>query len=315
MTFSIPKPTFVGFIILQGLKSRFSGFIYLYNDRSGTIMNDQLRLGILLCIILIACPVFGQRKPRIKGNRSVISVERELPEFTRLVLDEDLEVRLVPGESEGVRIEADDNLIDILRFDVSDQTLTISSFYTITSSKKLELILEYRHLEHIQVTGGKVSGSETLNTDNLELILLEGAGAQLNIRSGFVGLQAEGNSSADLRIEADSLSASLSGYTDSRIYSSGGPLNLSMTGQASLDLEGVAGSLNVSLTDDTRLKASGMEATEVKAFLNTSANARLFAVESIAYEGRGNARLFVYGQPAIQILGMYDSAELHKAPD
>ena len=278
-------------------------------------MRYQLRWGIFLCALLMAGPGFGQRKPRIKGNRSVISVEKQLPPFSSLVVSEDLEVQLQPGDGERIRIEADDNLIDVLRFEVEGNTLTISSFYTITGSKKLELILEYQDLEQIRLEAGRLSTLQTLNTDELQLTLLEGSRANLNLQAGFVDLRLAGNSAADLRITTDSLSAEMADYTDTRIYASGGPVNLVLTGQASLDLEGVSESLTASLTDNTRIQAMGMEATEVRAFLNTSANARFYAASRISYEGRGSARLFVYGQPEIRILGMYDSSELHKVPD
>jgi hypothetical protein len=160
-----------------------------------------------------------------------------------------------------------------------------------------------------------VSGTETLNTDNLELTIVEGARGDLDIQASLVEVLMEGNASADLRITTDSLNAQMGGYTDTRIYSSDGPANITLTGQAALDLEGVSAALTVSLTDNTRIKASGMEAASVTAFLNASANARLFAVSRIAYEGRGSSRLFVYGQPDIQILGLFDRAELHKVPD
>jgi hypothetical protein len=88
-----------------------------------------------------------------------------------------------------------------------------------------------------------------------------------------------------------------------------------MTGQASLDLEGLCSKMTASLTDNSSLKASGLQADSVTAFLNTSANARVYATSDIAYEGRGSSRLFVYGQPEIRILGLFDSAELHKVPE
>ncbi|MDX1332428.1 MAG: DUF2807 domain-containing protein, partial [Robiginitalea sp.] len=85
--------------------------------------------------------------------------------------------------------------------------------------------------------------------------------------------------------------------------------------QASLDIEGVCPGMTASLTDNARLKASGLQADTVTALLNTSANATVYAISDLAYEGRGSSRLFVYGQPTIRILGLFDSAELHEVPE
>jgi hypothetical protein len=278
-------------------------------------MKNLLSTGALLLALMVAFSGFSQRKPRIKGNRNVVSEVKELPSFSHLILSEDFELQLQQSGETAVRIEADDNLIDILRFEVEGDTLRVGSFYRITSSKQLGLTLEYNQIETIRVEAGRLSGDEPLVADRLDLKLLGVARAHLNIRAPLVALHMEQNSSADLRVEADSLQANLQGYTDTHIYASGGGINLSMSGQASLDLEGVSSALTASLTDNTRLKAPGLRADSVTALLNTSANARLFATSNLAYEGRGSARLFVYGQPDIRILGLFDSAELHKVPD
>ena len=278
-------------------------------------MKNLLSTGITMLALMVMFSGFSQRKPRIKGNRSVVSVEKSLPSFTHLILSEEFELHLQQGSEPAVRIEADDNLIDILRFEVEGDTLRIDSFYRITASKKLGLTLVYSELESIRVEAGRLAGEEPLVTDRLDLLITRGGKAELNIRAALLDLKMEQNTSADLRVEADSLHAVFQGFTDTRIYTSGGSIDLSMTDQASLDLEGVSPNLTASLTDNTRLKAAGLRADAVTVFLNTSANARIQALSEVAYEGRGSARLFVYGQPAIRILGMFDRSELHKVPD
>ena len=278
-------------------------------------MRNPLSTGVLLLALTVCFSGFSQRKPRIKGNRSVVSVEKELPSFSHLVLADDLDLHLQQGSRNAVRIEADDNLIDILRFEVEGDTLKVGSFYRITSSKALDLTLEYEKLESIQVGTGRVDGPTTLVADRLALRLSGAGRAQLDIRAALLNLRMEENSYADLRLEADSLHADLRGHTDAHMYLSWAGADLSMTGQASLDLEGTSPALTASLTDNTRLQASGLQAEKATTFLNTSAHARIHAVNELGYEGRGNARLFVYGQPEIRILGLFDSAELHKVPE
>jgi len=278
-------------------------------------MKYALQFGILFFVFLTVNPMNGQRKPKIKGNRSVISVEKELSPFTDLVLSENLEITLQPGDAEMIKIEADDNLIDVLRFDVDGNTLTISSFYTITASKTLKLNLVYRQLDNIRLEAGSLIAMETLSADQLRLSILEDAKAKLSIRSSVLELDMSGKASADLRVEADSLQAVLGGTSKSFIYASGEGMDFSMTEQASLELEGLTNALTLSLADNAKYKGSGMEAEAARVFLNASANAQVKALANLAYEGRGKAKLFVYGQPKIEILGLYDSAELRKVPE
>jgi hypothetical protein len=289
--------------------------LHIFNREELKIMKNLLSTGITMLALMVMFPGFSQRKPRIKGNRSVVSVEKSLPSFTHLVLSEEFELHLQQGAEPAVRIEADDNLIDILRFEVEGDTLRVDSFYRITASKKLGLTLVYNEIQSIKVEAGRLAGEETLLADRLSLLLTGGGKAELNIRAALLDLQMEQNTSADLTVEADSLHATFGGSTDTHIYTSGGAIDLSMTDLASLDLEGVCPELQASLTDNTRLKAAGLQADAATVYLNTSANARIQAVSQVSYEGRGSARLFVYGQPEIRILGMFDRCELHKVPD
>ena len=83
---------------------------------------------LITLIVLVACfQTYGQRKPKIKGNKSVIEVREELPAFNAIEIIDDLEILLQKGASEGYVLNADDNLVDVLKFKVEDSTLFISS--------------------------------------------------------------------------------------------------------------------------------------------------------------------------------------------
>ncbi|MEC8832951.1 MAG: DUF2807 domain-containing protein, partial [Bacteroidota bacterium] len=98
--------------------------------------------------------VFAQRKPKIKGSRIVTQVSEELPPFNAVVLNDDLEINLKKGLGPGFYISADDNLVDILKFEVVDETLIISSYYTITAKKELEITVNYTGLKALTVKNG-----------------------------------------------------------------------------------------------------------------------------------------------------------------
>lgn len=311
----IKARVFAGFFYWPQGRATGFGDLHIFNLEELKIMKNLLSIGITILALMVMFSGFSQRKPRIKGNRSVVSVEKSLPSFSHLILSEEFELHLQQGAGPAVRIEADDNLVDILRFEVDGDTLRVDSFYRITSSKKLGLILVYNEIESIRVEAGRLISEVPVVGDRLNLSLVGAGKAELNIRAALLDLEMVENTWADLTVETDSLHATFRGFTDTHIYTSGGAIDLSMTDQASLDLEGVSTELTASLTDNSRLKASGLQADVATALLNTSANARIQAITELAYEGRGSARLFVYGQPQIRILGLFDSAELHKVPD
>ncbi|MEX0361433.1 MAG: DUF2807 domain-containing protein, partial [Allomuricauda sp.] len=106
-------------------------------------MRTLLKNLAIVLLLLFNLTAFAQRKPKIKGSRIVTEVNGELPMFNAVQLNDDLNIVLKKSFGPGYKIEADDNLIDILKFNVVDGTLIISSFYDITSKKKLDITIEF----------------------------------------------------------------------------------------------------------------------------------------------------------------------------
>jgi hypothetical protein len=269
----------------------------------------------LLACMLLAMPAQAQRKPRIKGNRQVIEVSDNLPPFRHLRLTDDLEIHLERGDSEGFRLEVDDNLVDVLRFEVADSTLVIASFYSITGSKKLDITVMYHELASIRAEAGSLVSEEVINGEALAISATEAASLQLRLRASLITLEMDGNSRADLNAEADSLYVDLSGQADASLYTVNQGMGLNLGGNASLNLEGVSTEAAVHLTENSSLKAEGMVANRLRAGLDASAVARLRAEAEFELDAAGGSRTYLYGQPQIRIARFSDRAELHKEPD
>lgn len=269
----------------------------------------------LLAFLLLAMPIQAQRKPRIKGNRQVIEVSESLPPFRHLRLSDDLEVHLERGDSEGYRLEVDDNLVDVLRFDVADSTLVIASFYQITGSRKLDITVRYRELASLRAEAGSLVSEEVIDGDAMAVSATEAASLQLRLRAPLITLEMDGNSRADLNAEADSLHVDLADHTDVSLYTVNQGMELTLSGNASLALEGVSAEASAGLTDQASLKAEGLVATRLKARLDTSAVARLRVDTEFELDASGGSRTYLYGQPQVRIARFADRAELHKEPE
>lgn len=271
---------------------------------------------LLLSALLLSGPVVqAQRKPRIKGNRQVIEVTQSLPPFSQVQLADDLEVRLERGDTEEVRLEVDENLVDVLRFDVSGSTLTIASFYAITGSRKLAITVRYRELTALEATAGTLISEEVINGDLMEVSASEASKLQLRLRANLLNLALEGNSRADLNVEADSLHLAMGDQVDATIYTANQGMALELGGHAALALEGVSASASVQVLEYGNLKADGLVATRMQARLEASAVGRLRADSELQLDLSGGSRTYLYGQPRISIARFADRAELHKEPE
>ncbi|MBT8283473.1 MAG: DUF2807 domain-containing protein, partial [Muriicola sp.] len=105
----------------------------------------MLRL-FTLVFIFNCIGIQAQRKPKIKGNREVTEVIKSLPSFSSIEIRDDLDIVLKRAPEESYRITADDNLVDVLKFEVENGVLVVSSFYQITAKKELSIEISYAQL-------------------------------------------------------------------------------------------------------------------------------------------------------------------------
>lgn len=271
-----------------------------------------MKKSILLIAVLICFQTYAQRKPKIKGNKNVIEVREDLPFFKAIELVDDLELVLQKGSSEGYAIEADDNLIDVLKFKVVDSTLIISSFYKITSKRKLDISISYIGLESITMHDGKINMKDVISSDRFLVNTFGPSRLELNATAPIIQINMEGMSSGDFNLASDSLNIVLKDRVDARIYAVGVSNAIQMFKNASAKMEGSADVLDVGLFENSNLKAEKMEATKVVAYLEGSSDAKLKAIEHIGLSSRGSAKTYLYGNPEIIIKEFLDTSQLHK---
>lgn len=272
-------------------------------------------IGLLLLALLAGPEAFAQRKPKIKGNRQVTEVAQSLPPFKYIRLTDDLEVTLQRREAEGYLLEADDNLVDVLRLEVMDSTLHISSFYNVTRKKALNITVYFSELASAEVTAGRLISEDVIAVDLFTLRLSEAAKARMRLRADVMTLHMENNSSADLNVEADSLSVQMLDRTDATLYTVNQDMGVSLQDNASLTLEGITEIMEATVTRNAGLKASKMEADRVKAHLDAAGTARLRALTEVELDASGQSRTYIYGEPEIRLTGFRDRSELHKELD
>jgi len=269
--------------------------------------NTVIFLSMLFCFHAIS-----QRKPKIKGNKNVVDVTESLPPFNAIALNDDLEVFLQKSNQEGYALTADDNLIDVLKFKVNDGTLVISSFYNITSKKKLDITINYYELSKITMRDGKIRMKDMISTEELTVETYGSSKLELNANADFMNITMSGNSSGDFNLESDSLKIVLKDRVDVRIYSVSQTNSVQMYGNAGAKMDGTAYTLSLKLFDNANLKANKLEAEGVEAILEGSVKARVHARTDFELTSRGSSKIYLSGDAKIDIIEFLDTSELHK---
>ncbi len=267
---------------------------------------------LALLFVLVPLLVLSQRRPKIKGNRVVTEVNESLPTFNAIELTDDLEIHLKKSYGEGYQITADDNLIDVLKFEVLDGTLMISSYYDIVSKKKLEITVNFVALNAITLRAGKVFGDDQISTETLYLNTFGNADMDIDASAFLVNLNAEDNSKVNLKLDVDTLQVVQRHRSKAYIYSVSGTNIVDLLDNGDMTMEGTTEEMKAKLLANTRLKAQKLESQNVVLHIDENAVARIQAFKNFELNAAGNTKTYLYGNPKISILDFMDTTQLIK---
>ncbi|WP_339726591.1 GIN domain-containing protein [Maribacter stanieri] len=267
---------------------------------------------LLVVVLFISFSGYTQRKPKIKGNKNVIEVREDLAPFTAIELVDDLDIVIQKASQEGYVLELDDNLLDVLKFKVDNGVLKISSFYNITSKKKLEITIFFQELRSIKMLNGKISMKDVISTDRLKVATFGTSRLELNATADIMDITMEEISSGDFNLASDSLNITLKDRIDVKLYTTGSSNNIYMYKNASAKLEGTADFLMAKMYGNSSLKAADLQSNDVLLITEDSPDIEIRALNTLQLSSKGSTRTKLYGEAKITILDFLDTSRLEK---
>lgn len=123
-------------------------------------------------LLLAACGATVQTIVNtIAGSGNIVTVERAVSGFTSVEIDMGANLALTQGDSEGLTIEADDNLMDYITTRVENGRLIISlpDNTNISATQPIALQLNFVDLGAIRINGRSDITGEDLQLDALEI--------------------------------------------------------------------------------------------------------------------------------------------------
>ena len=267
---------------------------------------------IMVMLLLLPIVLLAQRRPKIKGNRAVTEVVQELPPFNAINLLDNLKITLNKSNEESVYILADDNLIDVLKFKVEDNVLQISSFYDITSKKKLDIIVNFKDLISVNAQSGKLESEDIISADKFTINASGDADLVLRADAFEVGVKANDNSNLELNLQVDSLFTKVKDKSKAAIFMANGTAMVKVEDTSDLILEGTSQQLQASVMGNSKLKAQKLETTTVDVAVEGNSVARVFVTNQLTLNAIGDSKTYLYGDPQITIQKFANTTQLIK---
>lgn len=209
----------------------------------------MVALSLMLGVVTLASSacMFGRG---VDGNGNVKKETRSVSSFDAIKIGGAFEVHLSQGSSEGLVVEADENLLDIIESEVRGGTLVIDTKEDIRDADELNLYITFKDLEKMNLSGAvELKSDGKLKFDDLTI---DGSGASeisLELEANRLECDFSGASEIELEGKAKYCSIDNSGASELNAYDF-------VVGEYNIEISG-AGDAKIHCTDVLKASISG----------------------------------------------------------
>jgi Putative auto-transporter adhesin, head GIN domain len=270
---------------------------------------------IFIVLLTFCNTVSAQKKlEKIKGSKIVTLTTKDVSGFKTVEVNQFLEVYFVKNEKTSVEIEADDNLHEIISFEVSGETLKFTALKEPTGAKKFAIRVNYNDSLHTIVAknDSKINALAEINVDKIYIKNYDKSQSFLNIRAKECNVFMQDKSKAELNIKADKTHLELSKDASAKalISSTDAKIDLYQTSEANIEGDCVNGKFR--LDNNAKLKAKKFTSKNIDLVSESYTKAEVKAIDSISISASGKTEVDLYGEPKINIKLFTNTAVLSK---
>jgi hypothetical protein len=167
---------------------------------------------LLSFFILLSIAGFSQRT--IEGDGSDFRESRTVPAFNKIGLSVHAEVILVKGNSPGVRIEGEKNIVDQLITEVGDNELKIyfPLFKNFRATKPLRIWVTTANIEGIWNSGsGSIHSDDVFSSENISFHSSGSGHVEMGVKADQVSVSISGSGGVEVKGMAKQLECGISG--------------------------------------------------------------------------------------------------------
>lgn len=201
-------------------------------------------------ILFASCRFFGGE--RVRGNGNIVNVQRNVGSFNSIEAGGAVEVRVKQDQSNTVRIEADENLLEYLEVFTDGNTLVIKSRdgFNLDPSEEIVIYASAPRFSNLDISGASKLFSEgSLTGDELQLGASGASEIRMDVKIEKLQANLSGSSTMELRGQAAHFTTEGSGASTIKA------IDLA-TEETTLDLSG-ASDAEVTASKQLNIDASG----------------------------------------------------------
>jgi hypothetical protein len=267
-----------------------------------------------LVALLVTSLSFSQKKEKIKGSKIVTVAVKELNNFENIEVGDNFEVLLVKGTKPSIEIEADDNLHEIINYEVSGNTLKISALKDPTSFKKFTIRINYSNdLQLITVRNeATLKALADIELDKITIKNYNNSKSFLNVKSNYFALILDDKAEAELNVKAESTSLELSKNSELKALIASPELKLDMYQKSTATIEGTATIAKMRLDNNSHLNAPKLVIGTLEVDTDNYAKCEINVSSAITIAAGGKSQIELWGEQKIIVKKFLNNTLLRK---
>lgn len=223
------------------------------------IRTTQLAI-VLVSILGMGCEDLSNCE---RGRGPIVSKQLDLASFHSLKLSGSDKVILTQGTQQEVRVEGQQNIIDLLRLEVRNGEWDIRTRGCIRQHERMVYYVTLPDVRGLSIEGsGDIIGENTFVSSHMEFEVTGSGSITADIESAAVDVE--------------------------------------VTGSGKLILDGTSESLEIEITGSGECDAYDLQAKEVEVDIEGSGNAYVTALNRLNVGIRGSGNVYYQGNPIIQ---------------
>lgn len=268
----------------------------------------------IFLIVLSTTLTLAQKKDKLKGSRIVTIENKEVGNFQALEVEDNIEVNLERGEKNNIKIEADENLHDIISFDLKDNTLRIYTTKEAVNYKKLIVRVTYNSDLNLVTSKNEatINAIEEIQLDEITFKTFDYSKLFLNVNTKKFILQADDKSKTELNLKSENTIIQLSKNAALKSLISTVDLTIDLYQKSNATLEGNVTNAILRLDNNSTLTGNKLNVKNADVITESYSNCSLFVDTNVIIDAADKSEIHLFGSPKIEMRQFSDEAKLFK---
>lgn len=276
-----------------------------------------MKLKIFLSVIALifsSSLLIAQKAEKIKGSKIVTSTVKEVKPFNTIEVEDNIEIYIEKGEKSEIKIEADDNLHDVINLEVQDQILIISTKKEVQSFKKFTLKVTYTDDLNLVITKDEsiVNAIQQVVLENITFKALHKSKLFLNINANNFSLLADDKSKVELNLKGENCFVELSKNTTLKALVNSVDFKCDLYQKAAAIIEGDSDKSILRIDNSAELNATKFNSKNADITIEGSGSCSILVENNCIIEAADKSEISLYGNATIEIRKFTGESKLFK---